>query len=332
MSSSRTYAILQALFVTFLWSTSWVLIKIGLADIPPLTFAGLRYFLAFLVLLPFAFARGSFRGLGRRDWLSLLLLGLAMYAFTQGSQFFALDYLPAQTTSLLLSFSPALVALLGTWLLDETLDPRQWSGVLLYLLGALLYFYPAELPAGQLLGLGIAVFGLIANAAAGIVGRSVNRAGRLRPLTVTVVSMGAGSVLLLGSGTALQGLPQLGPGSWAIVVWLAVVNTAFAFTLWNHTLRTLTAMESSIVNNTMLIQIAALAWIFLGESLGVKEIAGLLLAATGVLAVQLLGVRKQRPEELAGRAEGPSVPPDGAVAQGRSAIPQESPDTQRIRE
>ena len=51
-STPRVRAIIQALFVTFLWSTSWVLIKIGLEDIPALTFAGLRYFLAFLILIP----------------------------------------------------------------------------------------------------------------------------------------------------------------------------------------------------------------------------------------------------------------------------------------
>ena len=38
-------------------------------------------------------------------------------------------------------------------------------------------------------------------------------------------------------------------------------------TIWNYTLRTLTAMESSIINGTMLIQIAVLAWIFLGEDI-----------------------------------------------------------------
>ena len=296
MTGSRLSAILQALFVTFLWSTSWVLIKIGLADIPPLTFAGLRYFLAFLVLLPFALTRGSLRGLARPDWIALASLGVVMYAFTQGSQFLALSYLPAQTTSLLLSFSPALVALLGTWLLSEPLDNRQWGGIGLYLLGAVLFFYPAELPSGQLIGLAVAIFGLVANAGAGILGRAVNRGSKLSPLSVTVVSMGFGSLLLLGGGTALQGLPALSLGSWAIVAWLAVVNTALAFTLWNHTLRTLTAMESSIINNTMLVQIAVLAWVFLGENLDAKEFIGLTLAALGILAVQILGGRARRRE------------------------------------
>ena len=53
--SSHAVPILQALLVTFLWSSSFVIIKIGLEEIPPLVFAGARYFIAFLVLLPFLF-------------------------------------------------------------------------------------------------------------------------------------------------------------------------------------------------------------------------------------------------------------------------------------
>jgi drug/metabolite transporter (DMT)-like permease len=48
-------AVLEALFVTVLWSSSWVLIKTGLRDIPPLTFAGLRYAIAAAILAPIAF-------------------------------------------------------------------------------------------------------------------------------------------------------------------------------------------------------------------------------------------------------------------------------------
>jgi drug/metabolite transporter (DMT)-like permease len=52
--SSRIASVLIALFVVFLWATSWVLIKIELEEIPALTFAGLRCTLAFVCLLPFA--------------------------------------------------------------------------------------------------------------------------------------------------------------------------------------------------------------------------------------------------------------------------------------
>jgi drug/metabolite transporter (DMT)-like permease len=62
---SHLQAVLQVLFVTFLWSTSWFLIKIGLEDIPALPFAGLRYTLAFLCLLPFAAHSGQLAPLRR---------------------------------------------------------------------------------------------------------------------------------------------------------------------------------------------------------------------------------------------------------------------------
>jgi drug/metabolite transporter (DMT)-like permease len=291
--SSHVKAVLQALLVTFLWSTSWVLIKIGLDKIPALTFAGLRYVLACACLLPFAVLNGrvrqELRGLSASDWRWLVALGLTLYALTQGAQFLALAHLPAQTTSLLWSMSTVVVALLGIALLAERPTARQWCGLGLYLTGATIFLYPAAFPTTQMLGIAVAVAGVLANAGAAVIGRAVNRRAALSPLTVTVVSMGIGSVALLATGVAGQGLPTLTGTGWLIVAWLAVVNTALAFTLWNLTQRTLSATESSIINSTMLIQIAVLAWLFLGEPLGVKEITGLSLAASGVLLVQLRG-------------------------------------------
>ena len=96
----------------------------------------------------------------------------------------------------------------------------------------------------------------------------------LPPVVITTVSMGIGGLLLLAVGAAAQGFGALDLRQWLIIAWLAVVNTALAFTLWNNTLRTLTAIESSVINNTMLPQIAILAWIFLGESLACQADPG----------------------------------------------------------
>jgi len=288
--SPHSQAVLQALFVTFLWSTSWVLIKIGLQDIPALPFAGLRYLLAFLCLLPFALRSGQLsplRHLSAGMWFRLILLGLLFYTVTQGSQFLSLFYLPALTTSLLLSFTAILVALLGMGLLRERPTVVQWGGTGLYLAGILVYFYPLSVPGGEVVGLAIALAGVLANALSSILGRDVNRSGELEPVAVTVVTMGIGAIPLLVGGIAVQGLPRLTLTHWAIIVWLAVVNTALAFTLWNRTLRTLSAMESSIINNTMLFQIAVLAWLFLGEPLGGRQVVGMVLAGLGTVLVQL---------------------------------------------
>ena len=306
-------AVLQALLVTFLWSTSWVFIKVGLESIPPLAFAGLRYSMAFLCLgflaLSRSAGRASLRRLSRRNWVELLALGVVMYALTQGAQFLALTYLPAATASLVLSFTPALVAFLGISLLSEKPTGCQLAGVCLFLCGALAYLYPFAFPSGELIGLAVIVVGLASNAGASVLGRAVNRRADLDPLTVTTVSMGVGSAVLLAAGVGAQGLPALGPAAWLIVAWLAVVNTAFAFVLWNRTLRRLTAVESSVANNTMFVQISILAWVFLGESLSAREVLGLVLAALGTLLVQLRrppsGARpleqEESPEQIRGR-------------------------------
>jgi drug/metabolite transporter (DMT)-like permease len=286
----RLLAILQALFVTFLWSTSWVLIKIGLQDIPPLTFAGLRYILAFFCLLPLL-ARSpslvSLRKLNRRRWFELVALGLLFYAVTQGTSFLSLAYLPAMSVSLLWNLTTVTVAFMGIWLLAEPLSSLQWGGVFLNLVGIVIYFHPPSFPGAQLLGLIAALVGVLANAGSSILGRAVNRRSDIEPLLVTGVSMGVGALVLLTTGVAIQGLPPLSVQHWLIIGWLAVVNTAFAFTLWNRTLRTLTAVESSIINSTMLAQIAVLAWLFLGESLTWQRAVGLVLAGLGTVLVQL---------------------------------------------
>jgi drug/metabolite transporter (DMT)-like permease len=285
--SPRSQAILQALFVTFLWSTSWVLIKRALDEIPPLTFAGLRYTTAVLILLPGLWKqKAAIRALSARDWGLLAGLGLVFYTMTQGGQFLTLNHLEAVTFSLLLNFTTVLVALMGVFTLREVPSRWQWAGMVIFLAGALVYFYPVSVPAGQALGFTLAGFTVCANAAAALLGRAVNRKQTIPPTVVTVISMGIGALFLLGIGLVVQGLPPLSRSGWAVIGWLAVVNTALAFTLWNSSLRILSATESSMINNTMLVQIAVLAWLFLGERLSLSNVAGLILAAIGALLVQ----------------------------------------------
>lgn len=291
-TQSHLRAVLQALFVTLLWSISFVLIKIGLRqEIPPVTFAGLRYSLAALVLLPVAFSRpanrAALRSLARADWLRLAGLGLIFYTVTQASQFIALERLPSATVSMFLNLSAITIALLGMAFLRERLGRVQWLGVIVSLAGAFVYLYPVEFPAAQWIGVLVVLVGMLANSVSSVMGRYINRGGALPPVVVTVISMGIGSVLMLAIALLAEGWPSLTLQSWLLIAGLAVVNTALAFTLWNGALRVLPAAEAGVINNTMLIQIAILAWLFLGEALDGKAIIGLVLAVIGTLLVQV---------------------------------------------
>jgi len=282
--------ILQALLVTFLWSTSFILIKKGLQEIPAITFAGLRYGIAWLFFLPFILFtkyKTEITKLSIIQWRKLILLGLIFYTFTQGAQFLGLKYLPSVTVSLMLNFTPIIVAVLGIFLLNEKPSALQWIGTALFLIGIFTYFFPVVLVGNRALGLAIMGFGVLANAGSAIIGRDVNRSKKIHPIIITFVSMGIGAAILLAVGFSANGLPTISGRNWIYLFWLAGINTAFAFTLWNHTLRSLTAMESSIINGTMLIQIAILAWVFLGETITHQESIGMLFAAIGVVLVQI---------------------------------------------
>lgn len=308
-TAAHRRAVLEALLVTFLWSTSWVLIKLGLrADLPSLTFAGLRYCLAFVCLLPWLLGspehRATLRRLPRALWGQLLLYGIISYAVAQGAQFFSLGLLPSATVSLVLNLSPLAVAGLAAGLTRERPAGWQWVGVGLSAAGTLLYFLPLNLAGAGLVGLLAAGVGMLANAGASILGRAINARSGLSPLVVTTLSMGLGSWPMLAAGWLWQGPATLGPLQWAIIAWLAVVNTALAFTLWNRTLQTLSAVESSLMANTMLPQIVLLTWLCLGEAVGVKGIIGLVLVTLGVALVQWSSSGAQG----AARDEGPGVP------------------------
>lgn len=285
-------AILLALMVTFLWSTSWVLIKFGLRDnLPPITFAGIRYVIAFFCLVPFiAFnpaERQSLRSVPRKTWWQLALLGAVYYALTQGTMYMSLVSLTSATLTLLLNLTPVLVALFSTALHSESPSPRQWLGIAVAVVGVLVFFLPLSMERSQLPGFIIGIICLIGNAASSLLGRKANHTTGLSPLLVAAISIGFGGAIMLLVGGVSQGFGTIDLAQWGVILWLAVVNTALAFTIWNKTLQTLTAVESSIINGAMMPQVAILAWIFLGEALNLRQVVGLVLVGVGTLVVQL---------------------------------------------
>lgn len=286
------FPVSAALLVTVAWSSSWILIKVGLADIPPLTFAGLRYTLGAAILLVLVVStrvnRAAVRSLTWRTRGALVIFGVVGFALTQGAQFVGLAMLPAATLSLLFSLTPIVAAFASGWWLGEWPRRVQLIGVAAALVGAICYLAPdVRLTSG--VGLLVGVVALASNVGAVLLGRAVNRSRQLPALIVTALSMAVGGVLLLATGVATEPAPRLSPQSVLILVWLVVVNTATAFTVWNHTQRHLGATESAAVNTTMLVQVALLGWIFLGEALGPWQWAGIVLVTVGVFRVQQPG-------------------------------------------
>jgi drug/metabolite transporter (DMT)-like permease len=292
---SKRKAIIMAVAVTTIWSTSWIFIKIGLKEIPALPFASLRYFLAFLILLPWLLkspTKQVIRALGWRDWLVLGGLALLTYALNQGGLFVALTYLPNTTVSLLQNFSPVFIALLGGLLLKEIVNRKQYMGMAVLLGGALIFFLPLQSYNMSIPGLIAAFVTMMANVFGSVLSRKILREGRYPVLVYTGVCMGIGAAVLMTFSRAWEWIPHLSLQMWCILGLLSMVNTALAFMVWNTMLQRLTAFEANIINNTMLVQIAILSWIFLGDVITWKMAIGMALVMGGAVLVNLRSASK----------------------------------------
>lgn len=287
-SASHRNAVALALLVTLLWASSYVLVKIGLRDIPPLTFAGLRYFLGFLVLflLPRAQRRPLPRQLPPTTWRAMIGLGLVAYALAPGAMFLALTMLPVITANFVFQAGiPLLVAVSSGMFLGERTSLRQWLGVALTVGGVYLAF-PLAPAGGELFGIVLAGLAAAAGAASNQLTRFIMRDTHLRAQDVTMITVGIGSSVLLVIGLVVEPMPAFTFESAGLLLWLAVVNTAFAFTLWNIALRTLKALEAGVIATAQVIEVTLMAWLILGEPVGLYGGLAAVLILAGVILVQ----------------------------------------------
>lgn len=286
--SPRAVATLVAVLVTLLWSTSYILVKIGLEALPPLTFAGMRYFIGFLSLLALHRLQGRPlpRGLPRPTWRALIGLGIVAFAISPGAIFLSLSLLPVITANLVFQAGiPILVAFSGGLFLGERTTRRQWLGVALTVLGVYLTF-PAQPAGNEVAGILLAFLAAAGGAASNLLTRYVMRDSHLRAQDVTMITVGIGSVLLLAVGLAVEPTPALSAASIVLLLWLGIANTALAFTLWNFALRTLRALEAGVIATAQVIEVTLLAWWLLGEPLSPARLVAALIIVAGVILVQ----------------------------------------------
>lgn len=288
MQHKYTRALVAAVAVTTLWSSSFVLMKMGLEELGPLSIAAYRYGLASLLLLAVSGGKASVRDV---PWRWYGVLGLTGFALAQGLQVVGLYYMDAITVSFLLNLTPMFVLLLGIVFLDERPTALQCGGAAVVMAGLAVFFRGQYgfVPAGVVVTL---VSG-ISWAAYLVISRYHVRGGSVSMAQFTAYPMAMGAAVLLVAASVIEGVPSLSVRSVALIAWLGVLNTALAFFLWNWALQKIEAYRLSVLQNTMLFQITLFAAVFLGETVTLSKIAGIVIVATGVAVVQARAGKKR---------------------------------------
>src|SRR4051794_12097348 len=122
-----------AAYVTLcaVWSSTWLAIKLGLNDLPPVSFAAIRFLIAFVVLVAVSVGRVRLLPKTRVDWLLLASTGVLMFAINYGLLFWGELHISSGLAAVLQATIPVFGMLFAHWLLPaEPLRAKQLVGSL----------------------------------------------------------------------------------------------------------------------------------------------------------------------------------------------------------
>jgi drug/metabolite transporter (DMT)-like permease len=285
VSRSVVYSLYGLLVL--IWSSTWVAIKIGLEDSPPLLGAGVRFALAGLVLLAVAAVQG--RRL-RTDWMLATVLAVAPFAFAYGLVYWGEQYVPSGLAAVLFGILPLYTALLGSVLLhDEPLRAALLVGVMIGIGGlALAFLESVELGSADRAALGATALALAPlGAAVGSIAQK-RRAAELDAVVLNGWAMLLGGVLLFAASAVSE---SWGEFAWTAesvgsIAYLAVFGSAIAFVTLTVLLREISALATSFL--AMLLPFGALIFgaLLYDESITPRAVGGAVLVAAGLAIAQ----------------------------------------------
>jgi drug/metabolite transporter (DMT)-like permease len=270
------------------WSSTWLFIRLGLREIPPLTFASLRLAIALAVLAPLAWRAARAASLTRRDLQRLAATGLLLLGVNYALVFWGVQFIPSGLGAILQATSPVFALGLGWLLGSETVTLAKVLGLTAGLAGIVTIFGAQARMSGPgaVLGSAAVLAGALCVAAAYVSVKTYS--SQLRPLLVMTVQILAAIVPLAFAALLLEGLPApagWSGASWAALLYLSLVGSVVAFWM-NYWL--LQRLDASAMLMMVVAQVpisVLLGAVFLGERLSLTTLAGAALVLAGVVAV-----------------------------------------------
>lgn len=269
-----------------IWGSTWAAIRISLEGIPPLTGVVLRFTLACLLLLalaPVFRVRLGATAIERRLWWVNAVL---TFTISYGLVYWAEQWVPSGLAAVIFATFPLFVAVLAHFFLPgERLRTATFLGVLIGFIGvAVLYSEDLGALVGPRAGFAAKVM-LIAPVASAIANVAVKRWGSgVSPLSVSGVSMGLGALLVVPFAWTVERGREITFGTRPVlaVVYLAVVGSAVAFTVYYWLLRRLPATSLSLINYATPVVAVLIGTLWLGEPFTLRILLGAGLVVAGV--------------------------------------------------
>jgi drug/metabolite transporter (DMT)-like permease len=268
------------------WSSTWLVIKIGLRDLPPVSFVAIRFAIAIVVLVLVSIGRFNLLPKRSFDYAMLAFTGVLMFGFNYTLLFWGEKYVSSGLAAVLQASIPIFGMIFAHFLLPE--EPIQWQRML----GALVALGGVALICGRLFdhggvlafwgGLGI-VFGAASAAFSNVLLKRC--AIDLAPAMLAAWQMIFGVIPLLALGIVVDGNPlrfHWSTSAWLCLLYLAIIGSAFTFLLLYWLLPRMTVTNLQTISLITPPGAVAFGWLLGGEKFALSFLIGAGFVLVGV--------------------------------------------------
>ena len=291
-----------------IWGSTWLFIKLGLADLPPLTFAGIRFLFASLILVVLILARGLRWPRRRSDWLVIVIVGLLQFTLNYGLVFWGEQRISSGLAAVLQSTFPAFGLVIAHFYLpNERINAKKVAGILLGFSGVAIIFSQQLSIDGKSALLGSVA--LVLSAFFGSYGNVLVKAygTQIDPFVLAAGQMVCGFPPLLALGIATEGNPlrfHWTPMAILELAYLVIVGSVLAFTLFYWLVRNMDVVNTMLIALVTPVVAVVLGMIVLHEQMNWRlfDGAGCIVSGIGFIVLRkrqkTIAIDEEEPEMM----------------------------------
>ena len=275
-----------------IWGSTWLFIKLGLEDLPPLTFAGIRFVISCAILFPLVWVRHLALPKTRSDWFLVVGTGVMSFSLNYGLVFWAEQYITSGLAALLQAMLPAFGLILAH--IHVPAERMTWvkiAGVVLGVFGVGVVFSNQLAISGRLALAGCVAMVLSAFFAAYSNVLVKTHGKNLNPAVLAAFQMLFGLVPLLLYGLAFEGNPlrlRWTPLALVCLMYLAVVGTVIAFLMYYWLIQNMDVTKTMLISLVTPVVAVILGMLVLDEQLSWRTLVGgaMIMAGIGFIVVR----------------------------------------------
>lgn len=284
-------SIITLSIVAIAWAGSFIFIKVGLSEIPPITLAFIRFTIAFPVMGVLTLLTGANKSTQlqlKRDFLPFSILALTGVTILYIFQFYSLKFTTASTGSILINTTVIFMAILSAIFLKEKLSGRKIAGIIIAFFGLFIVisnftFDVFTINAQELLGGVLMIAAAISWAVYSIYSKKMLQSHS--PMVTTTIVFGLGALYLMPFTlleSPLSVITEITWLGWASILYLSLICSVFAYVAWNRALSRLETVKAGMFIYFIPVITSVLSYFLLGEEITLATTIGGVLVLIGV--------------------------------------------------